>query len=64
MLLSLLLELLCGHPELYGQGASAERSRLVEGLNGALCVLDILVKNEVLLIGGRRVIVLTLAQLN
>jgi hypothetical protein len=51
-LFTLLMQLLGGHPELHGEGASTEWGRLVESLDRALRTLDLLVEHEVLPVSG------------
>ena len=62
-LLALLVQLLSGHPELDGKGSSTERRRLVEKLNCTLGAVDILIEDEVLTVGCRRIKVFTLTEL-
>lgn len=63
-LLTLLMELLSGHPELDAQGTSTEGGRLVEALNGLLCAVDVFIENEVVTVRGIWVEVFALTQLN
>jgi len=63
-LLTLLVQFLGGHPELDGEGASAEGRRLIEGLDGPLGEVDVLVENEVLAVGSLGVEILALAKLD
>ena len=58
------MQFLSWHPKLDGQGTSAERSRLVEALDGAFGVLDVTVEDKVLAVGGIGVEVLTLSELD
>ena len=62
-LLALLVQLLSGHPELDGKGSSTERRRLVKKLNCTLGAVDILIEDEVLTVGCRRIKVFTLTEL-
>ena len=63
-LLTFLMQLLSGHPELNGEGTGTEWAGLVETLDSFLRALNFLVKNEVLVVGGLGVEVFTLAQFN
>lgn len=63
-LLTLLMELLSGHPELDAQGTSTEGGRLIEALNGLLRAVDVFIENEVLTVRGIWVEVFALTQLN
>ena len=56
------MQFLSWHPKLDGQGTGAERSRLVEALDGAFGVLDVTVEDKVLAVGGIGVEVLTLSE--
>lgn len=63
-LLTLLMQLLSGHPELDAQGTGTEGGRLVEALNGLLGAVDVFIENEVLTVGGTWVEVFALTQFN
>lgn len=63
-LLTLLVQLVSGHPELDGEGASTEGCRLVELLDGTLGAVDVLVEDEILTVGRVGVKVFALAQFN
>ena len=61
-LLTLLVQLLSGHPELDGERTGTEGSRLIETLDGALGTVDVLVEDKVLTVGSVRVEELALSQ--
>ena len=63
-LLTLLMELLSGHPELDGQRSRTKWGRLVEKLDCTLGAVDILVEDEVLTVCRLWIKVFTLAELN
>ena len=63
-LLTLLVQLLGGHPELDGEGAGAERCRLIEALNGTLGTFDVSVEDEILSIGCVGIKIFSLTQFN
>lgn len=63
-LLTLLMQLLGGHPELDGEGAGAERCRLIEALNGTLGTFDVSVEDEILSVGCVGIKIFSLTQFN
>ena len=63
-LLTLLVQLLGGHPELDGEGAGAERCRLIEALNGTLGTFDVSVEDEILSVGCVGIKIFSLTQFN
>ena len=63
-LLTLLMQLLGGHPELDGEGAGAERCRLIEALNGTLGTFDVSVEDEILSVGCIGIKIFSLTQFN
>ena len=63
-LLTLLVKLLCGHPELNRERASAEGGRLIEGLDCPLSTVDVFVEDEVLAVSSRGIEIFALAKLN
>ena len=63
-LLTLLVQLLSGHPELDGEGAGAERCRLIEALNGTLGRFDVSVEDEILSVGCVGIKIFSLTQFN
>ena len=63
-LLTLLMQLLSRHPELYGEGTSTERCSLVKTLDSPFSALDVLVEDEVLTIGGIWIEVFALTKLD
>ena len=63
-LLTLLVQLLGGHPELDGEGAGAERCRLIEALNSTLGRFDVSVEDEILSVGCVGIKIFSLTQFN
>jgi len=63
-LLTFLVKLLSGHPELDGESAGTEGSRLVEALNGLLGAVNVSVQDEVLSVGSTWVEIFALSQLD
>lgn len=63
-LLTLLVQLLGGHPELDGEGAGAERCRLIKALNGTLGRFDVSVEDEILSVGCVGIKIFSLTQFN
>jgi len=63
-LFALLVQVGDGHPELDGEGSTAENAGLVKNLDGLLGALNVLVQDEVLSVGSLLVEVLALTQFN
>lgn len=63
-LLTLLVQLLGGHPELDGECAGAERCRLIKALNGTLGRFDVSVEDEILSVGCVGIKIFSLTQFN
>lgn len=61
-LFTLLLKLLCRHPELDGKGSATKRCRLIESLDCALSMFNVLIEHEVFLVSSLRVKILSLAK--
>ena len=57
-----MVQFLCRHPKLDGQGTGTERCRLVKALYGALGVFNVAVEDEVLAVGGIGVEILALSK--
>ena len=63
-LLTLLMQLLSGHPELDGEGTSTEGRGLIKFLDSPLSTVDVFVEDEVLAVGGIWIEVFALTELD